>query len=104
MAVKRLLVVVSSLCLFFVSPAHARDRVIAHDTTIQSIYALGGDLVYDRSGERAWMRWVGGKLTPATGIPTTASGGAIGRDAKGRTVLTFAASGKWFVYDLASDR
>src|SRR4051794_6259870 len=103
MGVKRLVFLVASLCLC-VSPAQARDRVIAHDATIRSIYALGGDLVYSRGADGAWMRWVGGKLTKASGIPRDGGASAIGRDAKGRTVLTFALSGKWYVYDLASDR
>src|SRR4051794_8955903 len=107
-------------CLVALAPpaqARAADRVLAHDTQIRVVYALDDDLVYYRRGktlpERVWMRRVGGKLRRATAIPRRALPGAIGRDAKGRKVLTFQlyrieggtlVSAKWFVYDLASDR
>jgi hypothetical protein len=110
MDIKRLLrlAAAASLCPLVLSlPAQARDRVIARDTAIQSIYALGGDLVYHRSVKPpagAWMRWFDGRPSRARGIPQDASAGAIGRDARGRTVLTLAVSGKWFAYDLARDR
>lgn len=108
MGVKRLIPWVA--CLWVLVPAtqaRAADTVIAQDTQIRSVYALGGDLVYSRGVKppsRVWMRRVDGKLTRARGIPGGAFGGAIGRDAKGRKVLTFTVSAKWFVYDLARDR
>jgi hypothetical protein len=112
--------IASGLCILVLSPqAQARggDRVITRDTKISTVYALGGDLVYYRGGRslpsRVWMRWVGEKLRPVHGIPRRAYGGAIGRDTKGRKVLTFqlqrrkagsVVSQKWFAYDIASDR
>lgn len=114
------LALASSLCVLVVSPpaqADAPDRVIAHDTNIRAVFALGGDLVYFRRGtklpSRVWMRLVGGKLRRAQAIPRSAYAGAVGRDVKGRKVLTFAVvrrkggtilSEKWFIYDLARDR
>jgi hypothetical protein len=117
-----LLALASSLCLLALSPpaeARAADQVVAHDTMISSVYALDGDLVYYRRGpkatlpKRVWMRRVGGKLHRVSAIPRRAYAGDIGRDAKGRKVLTFQVQtrkagtvlgAKWFVYDLARDR
>jgi hypothetical protein len=104
------------------SPAQARaaDRVVAHDTSIASIYPLGGDLVYARFAQkvhkRLWMARYHGHLRPARGIPNkrTVFAGDIGLDANGRKVFTFVVthrnklgttvSTKWFVYDLARNR
>src|SRR3954453_21082459 len=101
------------------APALAADQVVAHDTMIQSIWPLDGDLVYVRREygkplpERVWMARFRGHLHPARGIPREAGAGDIGRDAKGRKVFTFAVtrveggvpvSVKWFVYDLARIR
>jgi hypothetical protein len=101
------------------APAHAADPIIAHDTMIQYIWALDGDLVYVRREfgkplpERVWMARFRGRLHRARGIPRGAGVGDIGRDAKGRKVLTFAVfrykdgnfvSAKWFLYDLARNR
>jgi hypothetical protein len=113
--------IASALCVFVLSlPAQARaaDTIIAHDTLIDRVYAAGGDLVYFRAvgatpPSRRWMRWTGGKLSPARAIPQSAWPGAAGRDAKGRKVFTFAkvriesgviVSEKWFVYDIKRDR
>src|SRR3954469_23347851 len=103
------------------SPAQARaaDPIIARDTMIQSIWALGGDLVYHRREfgkplpARVWMARYRGRLHVARGIPRGAGGADMGRDAKGRKVFIFAVtrseggavvSRKWFVYDLARNR
>jgi hypothetical protein len=101
------------------APAHAADRIVAHDTLIQYIWPLDGDLVYVRREygkplpTRVWMARFQGHLHPASGIPRQAGAGDIGRDAKGRKVFTFAVtrseggslvSAKWFVYDLARNR
>jgi hypothetical protein len=101
------------------APAEGRvtDKVIAHDTLIQQIWALDGDLVYVRRGktvpERAWMMRYRGHVREARGIPRTAGVADLGLDARGRKVLTFSESirksgqivaAKWFVYDLASRR
>jgi hypothetical protein len=113
--------VASGLCAFVLSPpaqARAADTIVAHDTLITAVYALDGDVVYYRRTRaklpsRAWMRWSGGKLSRARAIPRRAWPGAIGRDAKGRKVFTFAmvrlksgvlVSEKWFVYDIKRDR
>jgi hypothetical protein len=99
------------------APAQARgpDTVIARDTMIDSIWALNGDLVYQRRGsttpERAWMARYHGHLRRARGIPRAAGGVGMGRDAKGRKVFIFATnesgspgSTKWFLYYLARNR
>src|SRR4051794_3364840 len=74
--------------------AWAKDAIVARDTTISSIYALDGQLVYrrglDKTPKRAWMVRFKRHLRRATGIPRRATAGAIGRDAKGRVVFTFA--------------
>jgi hypothetical protein len=98
------------------APARAADAIVAHDTLVQNVWPLGGDLVYRRLEhgkpipKREWMARFRGHLRPARGIPSGAGSGDIGRDAKGRKVFTFAlggangASPKWFVYSLASNR
>jgi hypothetical protein len=103
------LVVVSAFAAVS-APALAADPIIARDTLIRSIWPLDGDLVYARGEalqplpDRVWMARYRGRLHEAHGIPREASGGEIGRDAKGRKVFTFAVDGKWFVYDLARNR
>src|SRR5436305_4938060 len=92
--------------------ARAADTVVAHDTLIDGIWALNGDLVYSRRGttvpERAWMARYRGHMRRAHGIPRTAGAEGMGLDAKGREVFVFATgsrgSVKWFVYDLARNR
>jgi hypothetical protein len=97
--------------------AWAKDAIVARDTAISSIYALDGQLVYrrglDKTPKRAWMVRFKRHLRRATGIPRRATAGAIGRDAKGRVVFTFARAqdlsganprAKWFIYDLARKR
>src|SRR5437868_14546008 len=94
----RLVLALVALTAVTAPPAHARaaDSVIAHDTQIQSIWALGADVVYHRGGnpvpERAWMARYRGHLRRAHGIPQTAGSGALGLDAKGRKVFTFVVS------------
>src|SRR3954447_10702505 len=118
MSAERLFPLVACLCaLALSSAARAADRPVARDTLIHRVFALDGDLVYTRrygaqAPSRNWMRWVGGKLSPARAIPQYANPGARGRDVKGRKVFTFGAppsgpvagSQKWFAYDLAHDR
>jgi hypothetical protein len=98
------------------TPARAADRIVAHDTLIQYVWPLDGDLVYVRGQvgkplpKRVWMARYKSHLREATGIPREAFGGSIGLDAKGRKVFVFtvARSGgdgvDWFLYDLASNR
>src|SRR4051794_15582816 len=76
--------------------ARSADRIVARDTLIQQVWPLDGDFVYSRSEyrkplpKRGWMASFRGHLHRARGIPRRAGVGAIGRDAKGRKVLTFA--------------
>src|SRR3954468_1303084 len=95
--------------------ARAADPVVARDTDVYKLYALGGDLVYFRRGpggipERAWMALVDGHLHPARGIPNPGDMpfdlGELGRDSDGRKVFTFGVGDgpEWFAYDLARNR
>jgi hypothetical protein len=120
MSVRLVIVLVAAGLIAAVSSpqdARAADAIVAHDTAISSIYALGGQVVYrrgfEKSPKRSWMVRFRGRLRRATGIPRRATGGVIGRDAKGRVVLTFAlvqrksatdVTTKWFIYDLAHNR
>src|SRR4051794_5887574 len=117
-----LALVVAGLLAVAPAPASARtaDRIVARDTLIEQVWPLDGDFVYHRSEyrkplpKRGWMASFRGHLRPARGIPRGASAGDIGRDAKGRKVLTFAVarssqdgvptSVKWSIYDLARNR
>lgn len=96
--------------------AHA-DAIVARDTLISRIFALGGAVVYQRGFEktpkRAWMVSYDGHLREATGIPRGAGVGDVGRDARGRVVFTVGRLRDrsattpivdWFVYDPATNR
>ena len=97
--------------------AQAADQIVAHDTLILRVWALDGDLVYNRRGKtlpkRVWMARFRGHLRQARGIPRQVYSGELGRDANGRKVFTFGTwrqkngrivSTKWFAYDLAKNR
>src|SRR3954471_18305071 len=95
--------------------ARAADRVVARDTYVYKLYALGGDLVYFRREpggipERAWMALVDGHLQPARGIPNPGDKpfdfGELGWDRDGRKVFTFGVGDgpEWFAYELARNR
>src|SRR5205085_2939556 len=95
------LLIAASLVALAPAPAHASDRVLAHDTLIQHIWALDGDVVYWRWGkpmpQRAWMVRYHRHLHRARGIPAEAFWGDLGLDAKGRKVFTFGTATNWFV-------
>src|SRR3954469_16090342 len=77
--------------------ARAADPVVARDTDVYKLYALGGDLVYFRAEpgfipERAWMARFRGHLHRARGIPNPGddrfSLGELGLNRAGHKVFT----------------
>src|SRR4051812_49124469 len=81
--------------------ARAADPVVAHtDTLIGRLFQLGGVTLYQEEAlnppvtrqevvHGGWTRVVRGKSRPARHIPSPVGVGDIGRDAKGRIVLTY---------------
>ena len=101
--------------LSLVAPAGAQAELIVPDTGARDVFALDDTLVYNRvfgrhtpSRVRPWMRVVDGRRLRARGVPRGARGSAIGRDYKGRVVLTMATyrgSGtQWWIYYVRQDR
>jgi hypothetical protein len=90
--------------------------LVALDTKIDGVYALDGVVVYHRAAStesgrsdptRPWTRLVDGRRLAVHGIPAGAHAGSMGRDARGRTVLTVATGGprdRWWLYDVRADR
>lgn len=122
------LTVASLLVLMLQAPATARaaDQVVARETDslIGRLFQLGGVTLYQEEGPNPsvtrhavvpglWTRVVQGKSRPARHIPPTVGVGDIGRDAKGRIVLTYYLEKtepdripvrRWFIYDVMRDR
>jgi hypothetical protein len=105
--------------------AGAADPVVAQAALAGRLYQLGGVTLYQRqSGPRTpapphwivrgpWVRVVNGRSRTARHIPAAVGAGNIGRDARGRIVMTYftqATRGDrsvppaWFIYDVMSDR
>jgi hypothetical protein len=88
--------------------ARAADPVVARDTLVYKLYALGGDLVYFRAfiEDRAWMARFHGHLHRARGIPSPGNDpfrlGELGWSRDGHKVFTFGVGDRpeWFAYDL----
>jgi hypothetical protein len=110
---------VAALCTLslFAAQARAADPVVSNDTSLSSLQALNGMVVYKKQTgykKGVWMRLVNGKLRRATRIPNSVySVDDLGLDKHGRTVLTFATvrrkhgvlvSTGWHIYDVARDR
>jgi hypothetical protein len=110
----------AALVLALSGSASAADPVIAQDTLVREVYELGGVTLYYRSGrgpkrqpERPWVRVASGHSRVAKHIPSRTRVGDIGRDWKGRIVLTFGidrsrnglvVGRQWWIYDVMSDR
>jgi hypothetical protein len=88
--------------------AFARTEV-TRATGVDDVYALGGTVLYHRAG--SWMRIVAGRASPARDVPRDAVASSIGRDRRGRVVVTFTRWPKgdgvrfprWWVYDVERD-
>lgn len=97
--------------------ADAADPVVAHAPDAGRVYRLGGVTLY-QNGDPAprheftpgeWVRVVGRRSRAARHMPGGAVPGDIGRDARGRVVLTFSVDTReggrrWSVYDVKRDR
>lgn len=101
--------------LSLLTPAGAQADLVIRDNGARPVFALHGVLVWQRvSGEgsvsrtRPWMRSVEGRTLRARGVPRGARGSAIGRNHKGRVVLTMAryrdGGTQWWIYDVKRDR
>lgn len=95
------------------------DELVLRASGVEWVTALDETLVYRRAVRRGGQlrhrlgRVVGGRALPARGIPRGGLGGAIGRDRRGRVVLTIGVVGRrkggsfttdWWIYDVARDR
>lgn len=85
--------------LTLLAPAGAQAELVVPDTGARDVFALDDTLVYNRvfgrhtpSRVRPWVRVIDGRRLRARGMPRGtsrfASAGAMGRDHKGRVVLT----------------
>jgi hypothetical protein len=97
------------LALAVLMPADATGAAPSvQDPHVEDVLALGGSLVYRRSGvplRRSWMRVVEGRVQRAHGVPARARASAIGRDRSGRVVVTMVVEGSgWWLYDVMADR
>jgi hypothetical protein len=109
-------IIVAFVFLSLLAPAGAQAELIVPDNGARRVFALDDTVVYQRvfgrpgtvSRTRPWMRVVDGRRLRARGVPRGAYGSAIGRDYKGRVVLTMATyrgSGiQWWIYDVRQDR
>ena len=127
MKAARASIVASLLVLMLQAPATARaaDQVVArHTSPVGRLFQLGGVTLYQEEGPNPsvtrhgrvpgpWTRVVRGRSRPARHVPPTVGVGDIGRDAKGRIVLTYYVGRtkpdgtlmrRWFIYDVMRDR
>lgn len=119
MGVRRLLALALALVFALPGSASAADPVVVQDTHVSRVFELAGVTLYQRGAsgrkpppKRAWVRVVNGKSRVAKHIPGGRPGD-IGRDWKGRVVLTFGIerqrnghilARRWWIYDIMSDR
>ena len=107
--------ITASLLLLLLTPAAAHAELVIPDSGARDVFALDDTVVYNRvfgrstpSRVRPWMRVVDGRRLRADGVPRGAFGNAIGRDHRGRVVLTMSRRSRgtslWWIYDVRRDR
>ena len=101
-------------CALPLASARAADPIVVNQSA-RVISALNGNLVYERKPQGRWecMRFVGGKVLRAHGVPAPGCEGRMALDSTGRVVLLFnryrikhgrTVSTRREIYDVKSDR